>query len=132
MKIYLTHCSSKKDNSLKNTGRKVTPDKLYMATPTQRFMRICSEKKVNWAIFSDLYDVWFSNEEREWYEKSPDTVTEREFNNLLNNFDDKLKQYDEIWFYYNPGRFHPLYKRLLQETKLKERIKGFTHIGEIG
>lgn len=70
MKIYLTHCSSKKDNSIKNTGRKVTPAKLYMATLTPRFMRICSEKKVNWAIFSDSYDVWFSNEEREWYEKS--------------------------------------------------------------
>jgi hypothetical protein len=132
MKIYLTHCSSKKDNSIKNTGRKVTPDKLYMATPTQRFMRKCSEKKVNWAIFSDLYGVWFLNEERGWYEKSPDAVTEQEFKVLINNFDDKLKQYDEIWFYYNPGRFHRLYKRLLQETKLKERIKRFTHIGEIG
>jgi hypothetical protein len=88
--------------------------------------------KVNWAIFSDLYGVWFTNVEHEWYEKSPDTVTDQEFKNLLNNFDDKLEQYDEIWFYYNPGRFHPLYKRLLQETKLRERIRPFTHIGEIG
>ncbi len=132
MKIYVTHCSAKKDNSLKNTGEKVPPDKLYTATPTQRFMRKCSEKNVNWAIFSDLYGVWFPNVRREWYEKSPDTVTEQEFRVLINDFDDRLKQYDEIWFYHNPGRFHPLYKRLLQETKLKEQIKGFTHIGEIG
>lgn len=132
MKIYLTHCSAKKDDSLKNTGREVTPDKLYIATPTQRFMRKCSEKKVNWAIFSDLYGVWFPNVGRKWYEKSPDTVTEQEFKVLINDFDDKLKQYDEIWFYYNPGRFHPLYKRLLKEAKLKDKIKGFTHIGEIG
>lgn len=132
MKIYLTHCSAKKDNSIKGTGRKVTPDKLYTATPTQRFMRKCSERKVNWAIFSDLYGLWFPDVEHEWYEKNPDTVNDQEFKHLLNNFDDKLQQYDEIWFYYNPGRFHPLYKRLLQETKLKERIKRFTHIGEIG
>lgn len=76
MKIYITHCSAKKDDSLKNTGRKVTPDKLYIATPTQRFMNKCKEKKVNWAIFSDLYGVWFPDIEHEWYEKDPDTVTE--------------------------------------------------------
>jgi hypothetical protein len=131
MRIFITHCSAKKDNSLENTDRKVTPDKLYTATPTQRFMRKCLEKQVSWAIFSDLYGVWFPKVEHEWYEKSPDTVTEQEFKNLVNDFDDKLKLYDEIWFYYNPGRFHPLYKRLLQETKLRERIKRFTHIGEI-
>lgn len=132
MKIYITHCSAKKDNSLKNTGREVTPDKLYTAKPTLRFMRRCSEQKVNWAIFSDSYGVWFPDVEHEWYEKSPDTVTEQEFKVLINDFDTKLKQYDEIWFYYNPGRFHPLYRRLLQETKLQENIKRFTHIGEIG
>ena len=131
MKIYLTHCSAKKDNSLTNTGRKVTPDKLYTATPTQRFIRKCLDKEVTWAIFSDLYGLWLHGEEHEWYEKSPDTVTEEEFNILLNNFDDKLRQYDEIWFYYNPGRFHPLYKRLIQETKLKDKIKRFTHVREI-
>lgn len=57
MKIYIIHCSAKKDDSLKNTGRKLTPDKLYIATPTQRFMSKCKEKKVDWAIFSDLYGV---------------------------------------------------------------------------
>lgn len=87
MKIYITHCSAKKDDSLKNTGRKVTPDKLYIATPTQRFMSKCKEKKVNWAIFSDLYGVWFPDIEHEWYEKDPDTVTEQEFRNLVKDFD---------------------------------------------
>ncbi len=57
MKIYITHCSAKKTDSLKNTGIKVTPDKLYTATPTQRFMRSCSTKKVKWASFQ-IYMVF--------------------------------------------------------------------------
>lgn len=132
MKIYITHCSAKKDNSIKNTGKKVTPDNLYTATPIQRFMNKCKEKNVNWAIFSDLYGVWFPDQKHEWYEKDPDKVTEEEFRNLLKDFDEKLQKYDEIWFYYNPGRFHPLYRRLLQETKLKDKIRCFTHLKDIG
>jgi len=130
-RIYLTHCSAKKDNSLKEPGVKVTPDKLYTATPTQRFMNKCKEKRVEWAIFSDLYGVWFPNIEHELYEKDPDNVTEQEFKRLLNDFDAKLADYDEIWFYYNPGRFHPLYKRLLRETKLRDRVELITHLKEI-
>lgn len=131
MKIYITHCSAKKDDSLKHTGRKVTPDRLYTAKPTQRFMNKCKERQVEWAIFSDLYGVWFPNIEHEWYEKDPDTVTEQEFSELVNDFDQKLLKFDEIWFYHNPGRFHPLYKRLLQKTKLKNKVKLFTHIRDI-
>jgi hypothetical protein len=131
MRIYITHCSAKKDDSLQNIGRRVTPDKLYKATPTQCFMNKCKEKNVNWVIFSDLYGVWFPNVEHEWYEKDPDTITEQEFNNLVEDFDQQLQNYDEIWFYYNPGRFHPLYERLLQKTKLKARIIRFTYISEI-
>ena|SRR5207249_6837857 len=66
-RIYLTHCAAKKDEALKGTGRRVTPDRLYTATPTQRFMRRCKEHGVRWAIFSDHYGVWFSDEQREWY-----------------------------------------------------------------
>ncbi len=33
MRIYITHCGAKKDDSLKGTGRRVTPDLLYTATP---------------------------------------------------------------------------------------------------
>ncbi|GBC68340.1 hypothetical protein HRbin01_00019 [archaeon HR01] len=95
-RIYITHCSAKKDDSLKNTGKNVTPDKLYTATSTQRFMKKCKEKHVEWAIFSDLYGVWFPNVENEWYEKDPNTVTEEEFRKLLKDFDEKLAAYDEI------------------------------------
>jgi hypothetical protein len=131
MKIYITHCSAKKDNSLRNTGKKVTSERLYRAKPTQRFMNKCKERQVEWAIFSDLHGVWFPDAEHEWYEKDPNTVTEQEFRGLVSDFDQKLLKFDEIWFYHNPGRFHPLYKRLLQETKLKNKVKLFTHIRDI-
>lgn len=56
-KIYVTHCSAKKNSVLKDTCQKVFPDELYTATPTQRFMKKCKEVGVNWAIFSDLYGI---------------------------------------------------------------------------
>jgi hypothetical protein len=131
MRIYATHCSAKKDDSLKGTGKRVTPDKLYTSTPIRRFMEKCKEKQVKWAIFSDLHGIWFPNVEHGWYDKDPDTVTQLELENLLNDFDLKLREYDEIWFYYNPWRFHPLYEKLLQRTKLKGKVKRFSNIGEI-
>ncbi|MFH1321998.1 MAG: hypothetical protein ABII90_15270 [Bacteroidota bacterium] len=131
MRIYITHCSAKKDDSLKHTGKKVTPDRLYTATPAQRFMNKCKERKVKWAIFSDLYGVWFPKIEHEWYDKAPRTVTQNEFKDLLDDFEQKLGAYDEICFYRNPGRFHRLYERLLIETKLKDKITRFSNLGEI-
>jgi hypothetical protein len=82
----------------------------------------CKEKGVNWAIFSDKYGVWFPDEMHEWYDLHP-KYAKVNLGQLINNFDDRLEQYNEIWFYYNPGRFHPLYRNLLNRTNLKKRIK---------
>jgi len=131
MRIYLTHCSAKKKASLKNTKEKVTPDILYTATPTQRFMTRCKEKGVNWAIFSDKYGVWFPHVKHEWYEKDPHTVTDYEFTQLLEDFQSKLRNYEKIYFYRNRGRFHPLYKKLLKVTKLRNRITFISHLEDI-
>ena len=131
MRIYITHCSAKKDNSLCDTGKKVTPDQLCSATPTQRFMIECKKKGVMWAIFSDKHGVWFPEERHEWYDKDPDTVSEQEFTQLVKNFEERLANFDEIWFYYNPGRFHPLYERLLKEARVKSKMTLFTHKKQI-
>jgi len=131
MRIYLTHCSAKKDDSLKCTGKKLTPDILYTANWIQGFMNECKKKRVKWAIFSDLYGVWFPNRKHEWYDKPPDKVTGSEFKGLLKNFYEKLRHCREIYFYYNPGRFHCLYRQLLIETKLKKKVIRFTHKSEI-
>jgi hypothetical protein len=131
MKIYLTHCCAKKNDAPKGTGRKVTPDILYTATPTKRFMRRCRQTGVRWAIFSDLQGVWFPDVEHEWYEKDPGSVTDREFEALLRDFESKLRPYSEIYFYHNPGRFHRLYSRLLEETSLRERVVKISHLSDI-
>lgn len=59
-RIYVTHCSHRKNPVLMKNNKRVTPDKLYTTTPTQRFMNKCKNKGVNWAILSDKYGVWFS------------------------------------------------------------------------
>ena len=87
--------------------------------------------KVDWAIFSDKYGVWFPKARHLWYEKDPDSVSDMEFKQLLDNFDRELKDYNEIWFYHNPGRFHPLYRRLTTRTALKDRLRMFTHLSSI-
>jgi hypothetical protein len=129
--IYLTHCSAKKNPSLRGVNKRVTPDNLYTATPTQRFMKRCIMSRVNWAIFSDKYGIWFSDERNPWYEKNPDKVSPEEFEALVQNFNQKLKDFDEIRFYHNPGRFHKLYRRLVKHPLLKERIKLITHLEQI-
>jgi len=131
MRIYLTHCSFTKDTSLKDTGKNVTPDVLYTSQHIQRFINRCKEKNVEWAIFSDLHDVWFPSEKHAWYEKDPAKVTEEEFQHLLENFDRKLQKYDEIYFYHNPGRFHRLYKFLIEKSSLHNRIHLISHLSEI-
>ena len=131
MRVYLTHCSAKKDPTLKVKNRKVTPDRLYTSSKVQGFINSCKEANAKWAIFSDKYGIWFPDELHEWYDKDPDTVTEDEFRKLLRDFEAKLTGFDEIYFYYNPGRFHPLYERLLSQAKVKGKIVKFTHKSDI-
>lgn len=129
-KIYLTHCCAKKNSSF-GKNKFLTPDMLYKATPTLRFINKCKERDLNRAIFSDKYGVWFQNIKHNWYEKNPNSVSHEEFNNLVVDFDKKLKDFDEIWFYYNPGRFHKLYRQLLSKTCLKDRIRLFSHLNDV-
>jgi hypothetical protein len=56
----------------------------------QSFMQACKDKKVDWAIFSDLYGIWFPKVMHAWYEKSPGRVTKTESKKLVRDFDEKL------------------------------------------
>jgi hypothetical protein len=131
MRIYVTHCCARKDDTLKESRKEVTPQELYKARPTQRFIQRCVAKGVEWAVFSDLYGVWFPEIKKTWYEKSPNTVTADEFKTLMKDFDCALGQFTQIFFYYNPGRFHPLYRKLLEKSELRERITRITHLSDI-
>jgi hypothetical protein len=130
-RIYLTHCSGNKDVSLKDSSRCVTPEKMYTSVMIQRFVERCQQERTDWAIFSDHHGVWFPHDRKPYYEKHPSRVNRREFQELLMNFDKNLRKYDEIFFYYNPGRFHRLYRKLIVKSMLSHRIVKFTHLNDI-
>lgn len=131
MRIYVTHCTARKDDSLRGTGLRVAPDRLYRGKFIEAFRRMCRQKGVEWAIFSDLYGVWLPCEKHEWYEKHPSRVGEQEYQKLLRDFKRKLCEYDDICFYRNPSRVHKLHKRLLRETGLRDRITEISSVKRI-
>ncbi|MHC5053103.1 MAG: hypothetical protein ACYTKD_00120 [Planctomycetota bacterium] len=126
--ICITHCSGEKDDSLKGTRRAVVPDGLYTSERFRNFVRACRYAGVAWAVLSDMYGVWFPGERREWYEKAPEDVTEPELRALVEDFDATLAGFDRILFYYEPGRLHPLYRRIVEATALRDRVEFFTDL----
>ena len=64
-------------------------------------------------------------------QKDPDKITDFEFKELVNNFDNSMRFFGEICFYNNPGRFHRLYRNLIEASLLKDRVRLFTHLQEI-
>ena len=130
--LYFTHCCARKDDSLKGTGKKVSPLELYKATPTQRFMRRCIKTGVEWAIFSDKYAFVLHDDRIPWYEKHPKTLTYTEKKRLFHDAFEVLKDYDLAYFYYNPGRLHPFYRELVDEVRRRGRdIREITHLDGI-
>lgn len=123
MRIYLTHCCKGKADHLRETSEAVTPDQLYIEPGIQAFIERCKERKVDWAILSDLYGIYLPSDRHQWYEKHPDTVTAQEKARIISNFNDKLSAYAEIFFYVRPDTFHPLYEDILQKTSLAGRIQ---------
>jgi hypothetical protein len=125
--IYITHCSAKKNNIDKGT-----PDQLYSSIKITRFINRCKQMNVNWAIFSDKYGLVFPNQIIENYEKHPSKVTDDEFERFVEDTYNKLKQYDIVYFYFNPGRFHKLYRRLIDTLMNRGiKIKTITHLKQI-
>lgn len=132
MRIYLTHCCKDKASHVRETGEAVTPDKLYVEPGIQEFMERCKEEEVHWAILSDLYGIYFSNERHKWYERHPDTVTLQEEEKIISDFDSKLSSYSDILFYARPDSFHPFYGKILKRTILADRVQIFQDIYSIG
>ena len=128
--IYITHCSRDKDEGVRSSGIAVTPDQLYSSPSLQEFIDFCRQKRLDWAIFSDLYGVVFPEEKINWYTKPPDSVTTEEFNLLVENFISRLVGYEKIYFYHRNGETHPLFKEIerlgrergLPIIQLKEEI----------
>lgn len=128
MDIYLTHCSKEKSMAAKASGLAVPPDELYTDIGIQAFMKACKILGVNWAILSDNYGVFFSDEKHEYYEKPPETVTAEEEAVIIYQFDVKLASFDKIWFYVRTETFHPFYKRVLKRSNLAKKVFKFTNL----
>ena len=129
-RIYITHCSRKKDDSLKNSNARVTPDKLYTARFVKYFIRRCKLRNVKWAIFSDQFGVVFPTDKIPWYDKSPDSVTEEDREALFRDTLNKIKGY-QVWFY-RLFHFHHFYRDLLDDLKKAGiDINIFWHLDEI-
>jgi len=118
-KLYFTHCCAKKDDKLKGTNKKMSPQALYQSSKIQGFIKSCEEEGVEWAIFSDKYAFVFPSDRIRWYEKHPKDVSEQEKKQLFDNAFNTLRNYDCTYFYYNPGRLHPLYRELVNEMKMR-------------
>lgn len=92
MHIYITYCSESKSSS----REKLSPFDIYTSPRIRGFMRQCRKQGVRWAVFSDEHGILMPNEKIHAYDKPPRSVTKSEFHELLKNFDDSLRQYDEI------------------------------------
>lgn len=130
--IYLTYCTWDKDDQYRITGEKIAPNRLYQSRRIHSFVTTCKERYVEWAIFSDLYGVWFPDEQHEWYDKSPETVTKEEFIRLVDDFDRTLSEYQKIGFYVRHDTFHNLYKELVSQSRLVDRIEIFEDLSKVG
>lgn len=131
MRIYLTHCSKEKSAVAKASGKPLPPDELYTEEGIRMFMQTCMHKGVNWAILSDKYGVFFPIEKHEYYEKPPASVTPEEERAIIEQFNQRLTGYDEIWFFVRPETIHPFYERVLKGSELSTRIHLFTDRLEI-
>jgi hypothetical protein len=131
MRIYLTHCSKNKSLAAKASGEKLPPDLLYTDSGLQEFITACKSAGADWAILSDQYGVFSPDDAHEYYEKPPASVTPEEETILVDQLNQRLKDYDEIWFYVRPATFHPLYERILIRSALSGRVHLFSDLEEV-
>jgi|WetSurMetagenome_2_1015567.scaffolds.fasta_scaffold29071_4 hypothetical protein len=134
--INITYCSKTKNDCFRDTSNEVTPSELYTGNRIQSFIKKCVDNEADWAIFSDKYGIWGpaieGQERNKWYDKAPEDVNEDEFKKLLIEFDNRLSSYDKILFYCKSElELDDLYKRLIKESKLKNRITLISNLNQI-
>ena len=128
MNVCITYCSWQKDDRLKDTGEKVTPDQLYLSERIQRFIAYCRSQDLRWGIFSDLCGILFENDKQEWYDFHPDLVTPEHRQFLAKAFASTLSEFDTIWYYYDPETLHPLYRQIVDESGIANRVVWVTDL----
>ncbi|MFH8119740.1 MAG: hypothetical protein QXS37_02970 [Candidatus Aenigmatarchaeota archaeon] len=128
--LYITHCSKKKNN----IRSKTLAENLYSATYLQRFIKKCKELDVKWGILSDKYGIVFPKQKIKWYDLSPSHLlkNQTESKKLIKKVTRQLQRFNKIFFYYNPGRFHPFYRYLIRKLRNQNiNIKLISHLSQI-
>lgn len=118
--LLITYCC--KEKAIIAPNLKVVPSKLYISRRIRKFISFCDESYYSWAIFSDLYGLVFKNDQISWYDKSPNAVSNNEYQILLRLTLEKIKDYDYIFFYYDEKTFHPLYRCLVNDIKENKKL----------
>lgn len=123
-KLYLTHCSAKKFKVTEATF----PEKYYAATYLQRFIERCKKQRVSWAILSDRYGIVYPHNAIQPYDLHPSKAKIEELFVLVMTH----ISVNELVFYHNPNRIHPLYKELLQRIEQNGvTVTWITHLSDI-
>ena len=131
MKFYLTYCSWSKDDTLKETGESVTPDRLYTSDRIKLFVKRCRERNAEWGIFSDYCGILFAHNAMHWYDLHPDLVRPEDLPAMIEKFEQSLAPYEEIAYYYDPATLHPLYQYIVNQSRIKDKVTWFSDFAEM-
>ena len=110
------------------TGISLSPEEMYIEPDIQNFFSFCISRSFPFGVLSDLYGIWLSPAKKQWYEKSPDTVTEEEKIEILRIFDTELERFSEIVFLVRPKTFHPFYDFVLTHSRHANKIRRITEL----
>ena len=120
--IHITYCSKEKNIMKADDSKLFLPSELYTSSRVQNFIEYCKKNKYLWAIFSDYYGIVFEDETIEWYDKSPDLVTDKDYECLMLSTLQKLQQYNQVVFYYKNETFHQIYKRFVVDLQKSKTV----------
>ena len=74
------------------------------------------------AVLALKGDQLGENETIEWYDKSPDLVTDKDYECLMLSSLQKLQQYNQVVFYYKNETFHQIYKRFVVDLQKSKTV----------
>ena len=129
--IFITYCSWQKDDTIKDTGITVRVEHLYTSPRIVEFIEKCKSANVIWGILSDKHGICLEDQEYEWYDLHPESITDEEMEQLKENVVRQLACFTKIYFYAPTGDLHPVYRRIIDETPLKYRTHWMTRLNEI-
>jgi len=115
--LYLTHCSDSKNPNFKSSMDATTPDVLYTSDRIELFFDYVKKDDLPWAIFSDKYGFVFPSSTIQWYDYTPDAVTEADIVAFLKDSIDELREYEKIIYRAGKKPIHRTYERLIETMR---------------